>query len=167
MVMSQMGGQNCHVDIKFDDGVVWIARFRLDNDPTLPPRATQEKIFASEVATLRFLSNTTVPVPAVFYASFEDKGIGSPVVLMQKLAGKALQWYNASVQQKTKIMEQLANIFIELQRHPFSSSGSLISGGEQVGPFAQVPMFSTPAQSLGPFSTVEAHSSPSRHSSWR
>jgi aminoglycoside phosphotransferase len=63
----------------------------LTNDPTLPPREIQERIFASEVATLRFLFKTAVPVPEVYYASFENDDIGNPVVLMQKLPGKALQ----------------------------------------------------------------------------
>ena len=39
LVSSQCGGQNCHVDIEFADGVTWLARIRLD-DPLLPPLAT-------------------------------------------------------------------------------------------------------------------------------
>jgi hypothetical protein len=153
--MRQMGGQSCHLDIEFEDGDTWIARLRLTTDPTLPPHGTQEKIFASEVATLRFLSKTTEPVPEVFYASFDDNEIRSPIILMQKLPGHALQWDNTSTLQKIKAMEQLADIFVELHRHPFPSTGSLISADGQVGPFAQVAMFSTPSLSLGPFDKLE------------
>jgi hypothetical protein len=53
-------------------------------------------------------------------------------------------------------MEQLADIFIELQRHPFSSSGSLISQGGQVGLFAKAALFSAPSRSLGPFDTLRS-----------
>ena len=47
-IMSQMGGQNCHVDVVFDEGVTWLARFRLVNDPTLPPTQVASYVFVSE-----------------------------------------------------------------------------------------------------------------------
>ncbi|KAJ5739270.1 hypothetical protein N7533_012054, partial [Penicillium manginii] len=63
-VLSQIGGQNCQLDLEFDDGVTWIVRLRLC-DPLLPPRPFQDYIFLSEVATLKFLAETAVPSPKV------------------------------------------------------------------------------------------------------
>jgi hypothetical protein len=70
-VSSQMGGQNCHVDAEFEDSVTWIVRIRLA-DPTLPPQKVQDHILLSEVATLKFLEQTAVPVPKVFQYQLES-----------------------------------------------------------------------------------------------
>jgi hypothetical protein len=153
MVSDQMGGQNCHLDVQFEDGIVWIARLRL-GEPTVPPRETQEKILASEVATLRFLARTNLPAPRVFYHSLEPSKIGYPFMLMEKMAGSPLQWSKCSAQQRTKVMEQLVEIFLELEKHPLRATGSLTDDG-MVGPFAQIHTFSTPSLSLGPFDTTE------------
>lgn len=159
LVMEQMGGQNCHLDIHFADGIVWIARLRLVEDPTLPPLETQRIIFDSEVALVQFLrEKTQLPVPQIFYhASYEQSGIGTPCVLMQKLAGKPLDWNGATAQQRSKVMEQLVNVFLELEKYPFSSMGSLAastSSGAGIGSYAQPHLFRTPSQSLGPFTSL-------------
>lgn len=72
LIQSQIGGQNCHVDIEFEDGTVWLARIRLD-DPLLPPKPTRTHIFTSEVPTLRFLEKTGVPAPK-FYTYAAESG---------------------------------------------------------------------------------------------
>lgn len=154
LIMDQMGGQNCHLDIQFADGVVWIARLRLD-DPTLPPLETQRIIFDSEVSLVQFLGNTKVPVPKIFYHAYEQSGIGTPCVLMEKLAGKPLDWNGASAQQRSKVMEQLVDVFLELEKHPFSSMGSFAASGAVIGQYAQPHLFRTPSQSLGPFTSLE------------
>ncbi|EJP67506.1 hypothetical protein HC256_009227 [Beauveria bassiana] len=41
-ISAMMGGQNCHAEIMFKDGVVWLARFRLSS-PTSPPQHELEK----------------------------------------------------------------------------------------------------------------------------
>lgn len=134
LVSNQMGGQNCQLDIAFEDGVVWIARLRLD-EPTALPLAAQEKIFASEVNTLRFLAQTRVPAPKVFYHSSECNFIGTPFMIMEKLPGTPLQWSDASPQQRTIVLEQLVEVFLELERHPFPATGSLSSETGEIGPF--------------------------------
>lgn len=60
-------------------------------------------------------------------------------------------------------MEQLADVYLELERHLIQLMGSLyqLLGFEnldliQVGSFAQVPCFETPERSLGLFETLEA-----------
>ncbi|KAH0354608.1 hypothetical protein KCU81_g1454, partial [Aureobasidium melanogenum] len=150
-ILDQTGGQNCNIDICFADGVVWIARLRFE-EPTVLPHDAQTPISISEVETLKFLSRTNIRVPEVFHHSCNETEIGTPYVLMEKLPGKPLQWSNASAQQKTKVMEQLADVFLELEKHPFPVTGSLSQGGV-VGPFAQNHMFVSPFESLGPFST--------------
>ncbi|KAI4726112.1 hypothetical protein E4T49_06137 [Aureobasidium sp. EXF-10728] len=152
-ISDQTGGQNCNLDIRFDDGTVWIVRLRFE-EPTVLPRDAQAVVFASEVETLKFLARTNIRVPEVFHYSFDDKEIGTPYMLMEKLPGKPLQWSDASAQQKTKVMEQLANVFLELEKHPFPATGSLSQDGK-VGPFAQGHMFLSPSKSLGPFSTLQ------------
>lgn len=91
LVSSQCGGQNCHLDVEFADGVTWIARIRLD-DPMLPPPDIQARIFLSEVATLTFLAGTKVPAPHVYGSALESpkNPVGTSYVFMEKLAGRPL-----------------------------------------------------------------------------
>lgn len=161
LVSSQCGGQNCHVDIEFTDGVTWLARIRLE-DPLLPPPAIQTHIFLSEVATLEFLARTRVPAPRVYgYAPGEAPGneVGVSYVLMEKMKGTPLDWGNAATEERDKVMEQLADVYLELERHPIPMTGSLSPGleGEEpvVGIFAQTPCFEAPEQGLGPFETLD------------
>ena len=158
-IQSQAGGQNCHLDVHFEDGTVWLARIRL-NDPLLPPNATQHHIFMSEIATYKYLEETKVPVPKVHTYAFKSTSnpVGASYVLMEKLAGKPLQWYDATPAQRTRVMVQLVDIFIELERHPFSTAGSLCLNGDsiEVGGFAQSQLFSAPEKTIGPFDDAEA-----------
>lgn len=87
-----MGGQNCHVDIEFEDGIVWLARIRLD-DPLLPPKPTRTYVFTSEVATLRLLETTAVPAPKVYAYAAESSvnTVGVSYMLMEKFPGTPLQ----------------------------------------------------------------------------
>ncbi|KAK3383606.1 hypothetical protein B0T24DRAFT_715471 [Lasiosphaeria ovina] len=159
LTSSQCGGQNCHVDVEFVDGVTWLARIRLD-DP-LPPAGVQASVFLSEVATLEFLANTQVPAPHVY--AYEPaspaNAVGTSYVLMEKLAGKPLDWNRATAEQRARVMEGLADVYLELEKHPIPLSGPLVPGTDgqvTVGAFAQVPWFETPEQALGPFGTLEA-----------
>ncbi|KAI9838845.1 MAG: hypothetical protein M1819_004052 [Sarea resinae] len=87
-ILSQTGGQNCNIDIRFQDGIVWMARIRLD-DPLLPPKPTQEYISLSETLTLKYLESTGVPVPKVFHFASESSEnlVGVPLLLMEKMKG--------------------------------------------------------------------------------
>lgn len=163
LVSSRCGGQNCHMDIEFADGVTWIARIRLD-DPLLPPPDIQAHIFSSEVATLKFLVRTRVPAPCVYGYELGSPGnaVGTSYILMEKLAGKPLDWNRANAEQRAWVMEQLADVYLELEKHPIPLMGSPCQLSEvaefdrvQIGSFAQVPCFETPEQGLGPFETLE------------
>jgi hypothetical protein len=159
LIQSQMGGQNCHVDIEFEDGTVWLARIRLD-DPLLPPKPTRTYIFMSEIATLRFLEKTGVPAPKVYTYAAESSvnPVGASYMLMEKLPGVPLQWDEATSEQRTKVMGQLVDIFLKLEKRPLPTSGSLCLNHNvpKVSGFAQPPLFSSPEQTLGPFETLES-----------
>jgi len=164
LVSLRCGGQNCHVDVDFADGVTWIARIRLA-DPLLPPPATQARITLSEVATLQFLSQTKVPAPKVYAYSLEspENPVGVSYQLMEKLPGTPLDWRQATSEQQDKVMEQLADVYLQLEQHPLPLTGSLFpapdapdGSGLKVGPFAQVPCFESPEAALGPFENLEA-----------
>ena len=155
---SQTGGQNCNVDVHFEDGVVWLARIRLD-DPRLPPKLTQAYIFLSEVFTLKHLESINVPAPKVFHFEPEspENPVGVPFILMEKMKGTALAWDATPSVQKTKILEQLADIFLTLEKHPLNSTGSIYPSNEpnKISGFAQHPLFETPDTPLGPFNNLE------------
>jgi aminoglycoside phosphotransferase (APT) family kinase protein len=134
-----MGGMNYHVEIRFEDGVNWLARIRRSN-ATSPPPDLRDHIIRSEVATLQFLEKTGVPTPRIFDFNFERKEnpIGVGYILMEKMPGKALRWSLASADQRKKIMSQLADVYIKLQDFPFESAGSLDQPGtSRIGPFAR------------------------------
>ncbi|KAB8356563.1 hypothetical protein FH972_024145 [Carpinus fangiana] len=155
-IAAQRGGPNCHADICFEDGVTWIARIRLD-DPHLAPAQCRDYISQSEVATYKFLESTAVPAPRVHHFVLSDKldDVGVPYIFMDKVPGHVLQWNSATSFQKTKVMTQLADIFLELRQHPFPKCGSLdLKSTKSVGPFAQPQLFKNPTQALGPFGTT-------------
>ena len=159
LIKTQMGGQNCHVDIEFQDGTIWLARIRLD-DPLLPPKSTQTYVFMSEIATLKFLEKTGIAAPKVYtYAANSSANpVGASYIIMDKLPGVPLQWDEASPKQKTKIMSQLVDIFLKLEKSPLKTSGSLCYSHDlpQVSGFAQPNLFSSPEQTLGPYATLES-----------
>ncbi|KAL4937611.1 hypothetical protein BDV06DRAFT_215735 [Aspergillus oleicola] len=132
-----MGGMNYHIEIQFQDGVVWLARIRRSN-ATSPPLDLQKYIMCSEVATLHFLGKTNVPSPKVFDYNLDGGSVGVGYILLEKMTGKSLRWSLATSEQRKKVMSQLADIYIELQTHPFKQMGSLNQPGtDHVGPFAR------------------------------
>ncbi len=163
-VSRQCGGQNCHLDVEFVDGVTWLARIRLD-DPLLPPPAVRAQIFVSEVGALQFLANTAVPAPQVYAYELgaPENAVGTSYVLIEKLSGKPLDWGGATAEGRTRVLEQLADLYLELEKHPIPLTGSLTPASEhdgisqdvKVGGFAQMPCFETPDRTLGPFTTLE------------
>ncbi|KAI3316850.1 hypothetical protein HD806DRAFT_516596 [Xylariaceae sp. AK1471] len=127
---SMMGGQNCHAEITFQDNVKWLARFRLANTSS-PPLEARDYILRSEAATMSFLQkHTRIPSPKIFdWACESDRS--NPLgqvgyILMEKMAGKTLDWQEASPSQKEKVMQQLVDIFLEIEKHPFDVMGSIL-----------------------------------------
>ncbi|KAJ3489271.1 hypothetical protein NLG97_g6035 [Lecanicillium saksenae] len=157
------GGQNCNLDVVFEDGIAWVARIRLCHT-LLPPDVIQRYFCLSEVATLQFLARTKVPAPEAYaYELDSTNPAGVAYILMEKLPGMALDWKGANESQRAHVMSQLVDVQLELEKHPLPRAGSLIlpesiieSREEiRVGPYAQMPCFVTPEQpSLGPFDTL-------------
>ncbi|KDQ15742.1 hypothetical protein BOTBODRAFT_31627 [Botryobasidium botryosum FD-172 SS1] len=148
---TKIGGMNVHLTLQFEDGISWIARIRRINASS-PPPAVCARIIESEAATLRFLANTGVPVPRAHDFGIEGPAnrVGVGYILMDKLEGVPLQWFQYDVfpEKKVKILDQLADIFIELERYPFPRIGSLFNpGSPQIGPCASA--FDTAAHSSG------------------
>ncbi|KAI9042720.1 uncharacterized protein KD926_005049 [Aspergillus affinis] len=84
---------------------------------------------------------------------------------MEKLSGKSLRWSLASLEQRKKIMSQLADIYIELESYPFGIMGSLDRPGtDQIGPFARESLtnyFNSEILPLGPYNTPREYLSAS------
>ncbi|KAJ5356063.1 hypothetical protein N7517_010672 [Penicillium concentricum] len=154
-----MGNQNCHAEITFDDNVKWLARFRLVRTAS-PPREVRDWILRSEAATMTYLQRyTCIPTPKIFdWACESDLGnpLGVNYILMEKLDGKSLDWQAATPQQKEKVMQQLVNISLEIDRHPFEAMGSLVStAGDVINlqGLAHQSTFRIGKGPLGPFSS--------------
>jgi hypothetical protein len=61
--------------------------------------------------------------------------VGVGHILIEKLTGTPLDWQGAGAAQREKIVRQLADIMLEIERHPFDKLGSLVAttataGGE-------------------------------------
>jgi hypothetical protein len=122
-----LGGCNYHGSIVFEDGKIWLARFRLPNhnEPPLQERNFDRR---SEFATYCFLAGTAVPVPEVYDCADDDDPmnlVGAGYILLEKLAGKPLAWHEASEVQKEKFSRQLAEIYTNLEQHPLNGLGRL------------------------------------------
>lgn len=159
---TMMGGQNCHAEVVFADGVVWLARFRLSS-PISPPLEVRDYVLRSEAATMEFLQHhTRIPSPRVFdWACESDPAntVGVGYILMEKLHGTPLDWQGATATQKEKVVRQLADIMLEIERHPFDRLGSLISitamsGDEMVSAAAAEPQIQV--QALAKHSTFRS-----------
>ena len=135
-----VGGRNYHASITFEDGKVWLARFKLPNHTDVP---LEEKNFdrRSEFATYRFLGRTSVPaLEAYEYADDGDasNAVGAGYILFEKLFGKPMPWYDAREDRKVRFSPQRADIYVELARYPFGQLGRLRPGSmteaPEVGP---------------------------------
>ncbi|CAG8240679.1 unnamed protein product [Penicillium olsonii] len=155
---AMMGNQNCHAEITFDDNVKWLARFRLARTSS-PPREVRDWILRSEAATMTYMQRyTCVPTPKIFDWACEsdpENTLGVDYILMEQLDGKPLNWQMATPQQKEKIMQQLVDVSIELERHPFEAMGSLVSTGDvmKIQGLAYQSTFQLGKGPLGPFSS--------------
>ncbi|KAJ5630027.1 hypothetical protein N7528_003684 [Penicillium herquei] len=137
---SMMGCANYHAWLCFENGERWIIRIPRTGFSDVPPDLV-EYLVMSEYATLKILDSTTIPSPKPFaYALASDPAnrVGVSYILMQALPGKPFYAHEASEVQKTHVLEQLADILIEVSKHPFSQAGSLkIESNEvEIGPVA-------------------------------
>ncbi|KAI0198917.1 hypothetical protein F4808DRAFT_434249 [Astrocystis sublimbata] len=136
---SMMGGQNCHAEITFHDGVKWLARFRVTNMAS-PPLEARDYILQSEAATMAFVQeHTAIPSPKLHDWGCEsdaENPLGAVgYILMEKMPGRPLDWQMATTSQKEKVMQQLVDVFLEIEKHPFDAVGSLIPSKDKSNTF--------------------------------
>ncbi|KAI8628610.1 hypothetical protein F5Y19DRAFT_464980 [Xylariaceae sp. FL1651] len=116
-----------------------LARFRLSS-PISPPPEVRDYVLRSEAATLEFLQRHT---PC---ESDPANTVGVAYILMEKLHGTPLDWQGTTAAQKEKVVRQLVDIMLEIERHPFDKLGSLVaatamSGGEAAPGLARLSTF--------------------------
>lgn len=103
--------------------------------------------------------NTCIPSPKIFDWACESdprNPLGVGYILMEKLDGNPLDWQAANPQQREKIMHQLVDIFLEIERHPFDAIGSLLASVDDtiaVHGLAHPSTFRVGNGPLGPFSS--------------
>ena len=121
-----MGGQNLHIELSFADGLSWLCRIQRQN-ATSPPPDVQNAVLLSEAATLRFLASTTVPVPEVYEVAQNGTGndVGVGYILMQKLEGHPLYIHRLDATGRRKVLQQYANVYIELSKCTFPAIGCI------------------------------------------
>ncbi|KAK5998446.1 hypothetical protein PT974_00825 [Cladobotryum mycophilum] len=163
--LSVMGGMNYHIEITFNDGVQWMARIR-QADATSPPPKVRDYIMKSEIATYMFLEKTKLPAPKLFDYAFEgDPGnqVGVCYMFIEKLPGTTNIGliHDASNADKIKIMNQIADSYIELHKHPFKQLGSLaLDKKPTVGPFTRdqgIDFERDLMRPIGPCSSLNEH----------
>ncbi|KAF2678622.1 hypothetical protein K458DRAFT_316445 [Lentithecium fluviatile CBS 122367] len=126
-----MGCDNYHLRIEFpSSSEKWLVRVPRPGLLNLG-EATVEYMYASEFATLKFLEGTSVPAPRAFafdVASNKDNKVGSTYLIMEFLEGEVFDVQGASGEAKKRIYEGVAEILVELSRHPFPKACSLVLG---------------------------------------
>lgn len=129
------------------------------------PQSLIDYLIRSEYATLKFLETTNVPAPRAFgYGIAGDKNnkVGVSYILMEQMAGQPWNMQGprgkrfADDKDKERVWNGLADILIELQRHPFSKAGSLLLGSSPSEPIVSAVaserfLVQTPS---GPFDTA-------------
>ncbi|KAI1118131.1 hypothetical protein F5Y14DRAFT_401158 [Nemania sp. NC0429] len=121
------GCTNYHVRICFGDGSPsWLMRVpRVSGFAVGLPVSLAEYLIQSEYATLKFLETTAVPAPRAFSFGIPsqgtDHGIGVCFLVMEELSGKL--WDGEG--DTAKVWRQLAQVYDELEKYPFTKAGSL------------------------------------------
>jgi hypothetical protein len=135
-----MGCANYHAWLIFDDGERWLARIPRTGFSDVPPELV-EYLVSSEYATLKFLETTSIPAPKAFgygLASDPTNHVGVSYLLIEALPGRPYQPWNATPEQSRHVLNQVADMMIELNRHPFPKAGSLlmVDGRIEIGRIA-------------------------------
>lgn len=166
-----MGCANYHGWVVFEDGERWLARVPRDTFTDLPPSLV-EYIISSEYATLKFLEGTKVPAPRAFgyaLASDPSNAVGVTYLLIEALPGKPYYQYSATPEQSARVLDEFAEILIEINKHPLPKAGSLVlpkSGYSNADNSSQTTVEVGPLASnrflhldhhLGPFDTGEEY----------
>lgn len=93
------------------------------------PNELVDYLIASEYATLRFLESSKIPSPRVFaygLASDSSNRVGVGYIIMEALPGTPYNAYKVSPEQRQRVIQQVANILIEISEHPLPLAGSFL-----------------------------------------
>ena len=129
-----MGCANYHGWIHFDDGKKWIVRIPRAEYSDVPETLI-DYLVISEYATLKFLEDPKVPAPRAFaygLASNPQNAVGVSYILMEALPGTPYYSSAATPEEKESIFSQLADILIEISKHPLLLAGSLIQSNGDI-----------------------------------
>ncbi|KAH7389773.1 hypothetical protein BKA66DRAFT_414088 [Pyrenochaeta sp. MPI-SDFR-AT-0127] len=159
-----MGCCNYHIHIFFPDSAEqWLVRIPRPGLAALHRKIDVEYQYASEFATLKFLEGTKVPAPKVFafdVASNTGNAVGTTYLIMEFLAGTPFNPHSATLEEKKRVYDGVAEILIELSKHPLPKACSLAPTGPiygEDGPFVAkiAGLRSKIAQPFGPFETAK------------
>ena len=151
-----MGCANYHGWLTFDNGEKWIVRIPRTGFSDVPPELV-ECLVASEYATLKFLEPTKIPAPRVFaYALASDPSnrVGVSYIMMQALSGRPFYEHEASPDQKKGVIEQVADVLIEISKNPLPLAGSLVMKNDQIDVSAVASNRFVALNTYGPFKTT-------------
>jgi hypothetical protein len=127
---SLTGCANHHARVRFGDGSPsWLLRVpRVSGFAVGLPVPLAEYLIRSEYATLKFLETTAVPAPRAFSFGIPsrgtDHGVGVCFLLMEELPGKLWDGRGGDAG-AAEVWKGLADIYAELEKHPFAKAGSL------------------------------------------
>ena len=132
-----MGCCNYHIHLLFPSSTEkWLVRIPRLGLESLQTEIDVEYSYASEFATLKFPEGTKVPAPKAFafdVASNKSNEIGVTYMIMEFLEGRPFNPYNASEEEKKRVYDGVADILIELSKHPLLKACSLMPSSMSQG----------------------------------
>ncbi|RAQ78138.1 hypothetical protein COH21_012983, partial [Aspergillus flavus] len=129
-----MGCAKYQAWLSFDNGEKWLLQIPRTGNSDVPSELV-EYLIASEYATLRFLERMKIPAPRAFIyglASDPFNRVGVSYIVMQALPGRPFHAHKVSPSQKAKVLEQVAEIMLEIHEHPVRSAGSPVVDKGQI-----------------------------------
>ncbi|PIG82225.1 hypothetical protein AARAC_000276 [Aspergillus arachidicola] len=112
----------------------WLVQIPSTGNSDVPSELV-EYLVASEYATLRFLELMKIPAPRAFtygLAPEPSNRVGVSYIVMQALPGRPFYAHKVSPSQKAKVLEQVAEIILEIYKHPVPSAGSPVVDKGQI-----------------------------------
>ncbi|KAB8226123.1 glycosyl hydrolases family 31-domain-containing protein [Aspergillus novoparasiticus] len=150
-----MGCAKYQAWLSFDNGEKWLVQIPHTGNRDVPSELV-EYLVASEYATLRFLEPTKIPAPRAFtyrLASDPSNRVGVSYIIMEALPGRPFDANEASPSQKAQVLEQVAEIMLEIHKNPVPFAGSPVvdKGQIQISTLAKDPFVGL--STSGPFTT--------------
>ncbi|KAJ1881825.1 hypothetical protein H4R99_003164 [Coemansia sp. RSA 1722] len=109
----------------------------------IPKPSVPAGVFESEIITMAYVNeNSPVPVPLVVASDFSSlNSVGVPYAIINKIPGDPLakHWHGMDSRCKRKILDQIADVVVQLSQMRLSSVGSLVArdGELAVGPLLE------------------------------